>query len=209
MLVNDISADYFAQHLSIHPVMGIFRGMAPRETVDLCRRAWEFGVDLVEIPLQDPSAIPSFKAALVAGREADKHIGAGTVTTIDQLNLVQRLGGAFTVSPGLDQEIARASIELGLPHLPGVATSSEIGSAVKLGLNWVKAFPAAQLGPDWIRAQRGPFPAVNFVATGGVGPGNIRKFLAAGCRAVAVGSAFGDEASIARLAGALNESETK
>lgn len=195
--------DYFEEHVQGHPIIGIFRNLPPAETVSLCRRAWEFGVELVEIPVQDPSALASLEAAIAVGRELGKQVGAGTVTTVEQLRDVHRMGAAFTVAPGLDQDVARLSLEIGLPHLPGIATASEITAAVKLGLHWVKAFPAAQLGADWIRAQRAPFPAVNFVATGGVGPGNIRQFLDAGCRGVAVGSAFADEAAIGLLAEAL------
>lgn len=195
--------DYFEEHLTVHPVIGIFRNLPPEHTVELCRQAWDFGVDLVEIPVQDSSAIPALEAALAAGRETGRQVGAGTVTTVELLRQVYRMGAAFTVAPGLDHEVASLSLGLGLPHLPGVATASEIGAAVKLGLHWVKAFPAAQLGPEWIMAQSAPFPAVNFVATGGIHSGNVRGFLAAGCRAVAIGSAFDNEASIASLAYAL------
>ena len=50
---------------------------------------------------------------------------------------------------------------------PGVATATELQGALSAGCPWVKAFPASALGPAWFREMRGPFPAVNFVATGG------------------------------------------
>jgi 2-dehydro-3-deoxyphosphogluconate aldolase / (4S)-4-hydroxy-2-oxoglutarate aldolase len=192
--------DYFESHLSVRPVIGIFRNLPPDLTVRLCQRAWDFGVDLVEIPLQDNSALESLEAALAAGQERGKQVGAGTVTTVAQLRQVHSMGAKFTVSPGFDEDVARAALRLNSPHLPGIATASEIAAVVKLDLKWVKAFPAAQLGPAWIIAQRAPFASVNFVATGGVGINNVRAFLAAGCRAVAIGSAFQDEESIAALA---------
>jgi 2-dehydro-3-deoxyphosphogluconate aldolase / (4S)-4-hydroxy-2-oxoglutarate aldolase len=197
--------DFFDLNLATNPVMGIFRGFGPVETVDLCQRAWDFGVQLVEIPVQHPSAMVSLEAAVSAGRAAGRYVGAGTVTSLEQLDSVHKLGAAFTVAPGVNRVVAEASRARGLPHLPGVATSSEIGVAQELGFRWLKAFPAEQLGSGWIRAQLGPFPSVKFIATGGIGPGNVTEFMDAGCHGVAIGSAFTDPESMGLLAKALKE----
>lgn len=197
------SADFFERHLGTHPVIGIFRGMSPERTVAMCERAWEFGVELVEVPVQTPDALPSLRAALEAARGAGKVVGAGTVTTAEQFRTVREAGAAFTVAPGLHTEVVTASLEAGVPHLPGVATATEIATALRHGLTWLKAFPAAQLGPGWIAAQRGPFPAVRFVATGGIDAGNAAAFFEAGCRGVAVGSALSDREALATLSGAI------
>lgn len=68
------------------------------------------------------------------------------------------------------------------------------------GLTWVKAFPAAWLGPSWFRHIRGPFPQVRFVATGGIDASNAAQFLSAGVRVVAVGSDLDDETQLDHLA---------
>jgi len=81
-----------------------------------------------------------------------------------------------------------------------VATASEVQSAQKFGLTWLKAFPASVLGADWLRAMSGPFPHVRFVATGGIAANNAAEFLDAGARVVAVGSALSDAAQLPRLA---------
>ncbi|MEU0515940.1 bifunctional 4-hydroxy-2-oxoglutarate aldolase/2-dehydro-3-deoxy-phosphogluconate aldolase [Amycolatopsis sp. NPDC006125] len=196
-------ADFFAAHLGRNPVLGIFRGLDPQQTVDMCVRAWDFGVELVEIPVQTPDAMPSLRAAVAAAAERGKSVGAGTVTTVDQLVAVREIGAEFTVAPGLHPEVVTESHRLGLPHLPGVATATEIASALALGNTWLKAFPARQLGAGWIRAQLAPFPSVRFVATGGVDAGNAADFLAAGCRGVAVGSALADPDALAALKAAI------
>jgi len=198
------AADFFATHLDRNPVLGIFRGLDPQDTVDMCRRAWEFGVELVEIPVQTPDAMPSLEAAVEAAAERGKSVGAGTVTTVDQLVAVREIGAEFTVAPGLHPEVVAESRRLGLPHLPGVATASEIASALAMGNTWLKAFPARQLGPGWIEAQLAPFPSVRFVATGGIDATNAADFLTAGCRAVAVGSALADPAALAALEKAVS-----
>ncbi|GHF21880.1 ketohydroxyglutarate aldolase [Amycolatopsis deserti] len=197
------AADFFAAHLDRNPVLGIFRGLDPQTTVDMCTRAWEFGVELVEIPVQTPDAMPSLQAAVEAAAERGKSVGAGTVTTVDQLAAVREAGAEFTVAPGLHPDVVAESQRLGLPHLPGVATATEIANALALGNTWLKAFPARQLGADWITAQLAPFPSVRFVATGGIDAGNAADFLAAGCRAVAVGSALADPEALAALKRAI------
>ncbi|MEV7084529.1 bifunctional 4-hydroxy-2-oxoglutarate aldolase/2-dehydro-3-deoxy-phosphogluconate aldolase [Streptomyces sp. NPDC093085] len=202
--VAAISAGFFARHLATTPVIGIFRGEDPATTVELCRRAWEFGVDLVEIPVQSESALPSLEAAVVAARDLGKLVGAGTVTTVRRLRAVQEAGAAFTVAPGLHPAVVAASAEAGLPHLPGVATATDIADALELGHTWLKAFPAQQLGAGWITAHRAPFPEVRFVATGGIGARNAAEFLAAGCAAVAVGSALADPAELPLLREAVS-----
>ena len=90
-----------------------------------------------------------------------------------------------------------------LPILAGVATPSEVQRAVALGLTWLKAFPAQWLGTDWFRHIRGPFPQVQFIATGGMDASNAADFLAAGVRVVAVGSALEDETQLEKLAALL------
>jgi 2-dehydro-3-deoxyphosphogluconate aldolase/(4S)-4-hydroxy-2-oxoglutarate aldolase len=176
--------------------MAIFRGLDAQATVDLCSRAWGLGITLVEVPVQSPDALPSLRAAIAAGRERGLPVGAGTVTTADQLRQVHEDGAAFTVAPGLHPEVVEASARLGLPHLPGVATATEIARARDLGHTWVKAFPASSLGPSWVTAQLAWNPGGHIVATGGVDAANASAFLDAGCAAVAIGSALADPAQL-------------
>lgn len=184
--------------------MGIFRGASPERSVELATRAWDAGIDVIEIPIQTPSAVPSLEAVVLAGRERGMPVGAGTITSIEQVDRCLELGVAFTVAPGLDLAVLRHSARVGLPHLPGVATASEVQAVAAEGLTWAKAFPASVLGPEWIASMKsGPFPEMRFVATGGVGPINASDFLAAGASMVAVGSSIGSDeglVAVARLA---------
>ena len=193
------SNSHFAAAFATTRVMAILRGFGPAETVDLCDRAWSVGIEVVEVPIQAPDAVPSLEAAVTAGRRAGRAVGAGTVTTVELAEVAKRAGAAFTVAPGLDPEVAAACLERGLPHLPGVATASEIQRAIRLGLIWLKAFPAEQLTPGWFAAQRAPFPTVELVATGGIGLANADDFLAAGARVLAIGSALTDGDQLERL----------
>ncbi|MEV1022178.1 bifunctional 4-hydroxy-2-oxoglutarate aldolase/2-dehydro-3-deoxy-phosphogluconate aldolase [Streptomyces sp. NPDC050264] len=186
------------------PVMAILRGMPVDKTLELAARAWDLGIECVEVPVQDEAAGQVLAAVVAAGAERGKPVGAGTVTSAERLGRAVAAGAAFTVAPGLDPDVVRAGVAAGLPHLPGVATPTDVQAARALGLTWLKAFPASVLGVDWFRAMRGPFPEVPLVATGGIDAGNAAAYLAAGARVVAVGSALEDPAQLPLLAGLLH-----
>ncbi|MFF2631785.1 bifunctional 4-hydroxy-2-oxoglutarate aldolase/2-dehydro-3-deoxy-phosphogluconate aldolase [Microbacterium sp. NPDC058021] len=185
------------------PLMAILRGMGVERSARLATTAWDLGIDSVEVPLQTEEDDRALREVVRIGAERGKAVGAGTILTVAQVDAAVAAGAAYLVSPGLDPEIVRAAAERGIPILPGVATPSEVGQAVALGLTWLKAFPAQWLGAHWFAHIRGPFPQVKFVATGGMDAGNAGEFLAAGVTVVAVGSALENEAQLPRLAALL------
>ena len=180
--------------------MAILRGLSPSETVELACRAWDLGIGAVEVPIETPAAVPSLRAAVAVAWERGRVVGAGTVFTPEQVKAAVESHARFTVAPGLEPDVLRASEKAGLPHLPGVATPTDVLQAVRLGCTWVKAFPATSLGPAWFTALRGPFPDVRFVATGGIDARNAEEYLRAGAAAVAVGSALADPDQLPLLA---------
>ncbi|MFI7657992.1 bifunctional 4-hydroxy-2-oxoglutarate aldolase/2-dehydro-3-deoxy-phosphogluconate aldolase [Micromonospora parva] len=181
-------------------VMAILRGLPVAETVRLAERAWDLGIDVVEVPVATADAVPALRAAVAAGAERDRIVGAGTVLDVDQVAAAAGAGARFTVAPGLDLAVADAAAARGLPHLPGVATPTEAQQALRHGLTWLKAFPAISLGPAWFKAMAGPLPQLRFVATGGLDASNAGPFLHAGVRVVAVGSALADTTQLDALA---------
>ena len=192
--------DWFDAQFEGSPVMAILRGLSPERTVELAQRAWELGIRCVEVPIQSAAALEALAATVEAGARRGLSVGAGTVLTEQHVAQAALAGAAFTVSPGLNEKVAQASLAAGLAHLPGVATASDIQRAQELGLKWVKAFPASALGEDWFRAMQGPFPGLRVVATGGMNAHNAAAYLAAGAAVVAVGSALEDSAQLDLLA---------
>ncbi len=182
------SNDYFRV-----PVIAVLRNLSAAESVRLSERAWDVGVQHVEIPIQTLDALPSLRAVAAAAAERGLSIGAGTVTTMDQLDAASEVGVAFTVSPGLDHSIVMESARRGLPHLPGVATASEVLRARAMGLGWMKIFPAVLLGSGWAKSMKGPYPMANFIATGGMTADNAQEFLDNGVSVVGVSAAFADD----------------
>ncbi|WP_022885609.1 bifunctional 4-hydroxy-2-oxoglutarate aldolase/2-dehydro-3-deoxy-phosphogluconate aldolase [Glaciibacter superstes] len=170
--------------------MAILRGYTPERTVELAERAWEMGFALVEVPVQDDRSLASLRATVEAGAAQGRPVGAGTVISAELAATVADAGAAFTVAPGWDPLVATASLERGMPHLPGVMTASDVQQASAFGLNWLKLFPASIVGSDMFPALHGPFPKARFVATGGIDETNAEEFLAKGAAVVSLGSAI-------------------
>lgn len=186
--MTSIHDTFFTNHLGQTPVMAIFRGFDPEETVRRAQEAWRAGAALVEVPVQDESGWDAFSALKsIAG---DRPVGVGTVLELAQLERAAEAGAAFSVAPGLDLDLGARATELGIAHLPGVGTGTEVGLALAAGFTWIKAFPASVLGAEWIRAMRAPFPRARFVCTGGMTFDNWPTFREAGAHAVAIGSGW-------------------
>ncbi|WP_341954923.1 bifunctional 4-hydroxy-2-oxoglutarate aldolase/2-dehydro-3-deoxy-phosphogluconate aldolase [Salinibacterium sp. TMP30] len=167
--------------------MAILRGFTPERTSELASAAWTAGFHLVEVPLQGPLSARALQGVSNSGTGV---IGAGSILSTDLVDQAARLGAVFTVSPGFDEKVAAYSLSVGLPHLPGVATPTEVQRAMSAGFTWLKAFPAAVLGHEWFSAMLGPFPDVRLVATGGVTSENFEQLLDAGASAVSFGTSF-------------------
>lgn len=198
---------FFDTELASTPVVVILRGLSPDEAVSAARHAWSAGVRLVEVTIESEAGLPALEAVVHAAG-GNVPVGAGTVTTPQRLKQAAELGARFGVAPGLDADTVQAADEHRVPFLPGVATPSEAGHALRLGVTTVKAFPASSLGPEWIRALAGPFPELRVVATGGVRASNAADYLQAGALGVGVGAsvASGGLAELAHELETLNGS---
>ena len=192
--------DHVEQIFGGSPLMAILRNQAVERSIALSTTAWDLGIDSVEITLQSDQDLEALRTVAELGRARGKVVGAGTIVDPAQVGVAAEAGAGFLVSPGLDPAVVKAAQAAGIPIVPGVATPTEVQLAQALGLTWVKAFPAQWLGVDWFRHMRGPFPGMRFIATGGMDASNARKFLDAGVRVVAVGSALEDPAQLPLLA---------
>ena len=181
-------------------LMAILRGMGVERSLAVATTAWDLGITAVEVPVQTPTDVEALRVVAEAASARGLQVGAGTVLFAEHVRQAKGAGAAFTVSPGFDVEVVRASHAAGMPSLPGVATPTEVQHALGEGLTWLKAFPASLLGTGWFGAMRGPFPQATFVATGGMDAASAPAFLAAGVRVVAVGSALEDPAQLPALA---------
>lgn len=186
-------------------LMAILRGLPPHDTVDAAVSAWDAGIEIVEVPIGEASQIPALEATVRVGSQRGRAVGAGTVISRDHVARAAQAGASYTVAPGFDAEVLKASVDAGMAHLPGVATASEVQRATGAGCVWLKAFPAAVLGPAWFQAVKGPFPHAKFVAAGGLTVNNVGDFWDAGVQVAAFGSVLKEPDSAPKLRGLAGE----
>lgn len=134
------------------------------------------GLGTVEITLRTDGAIDAIGVAANLG---DLIVGAGTVLDIEQAKSAVGAGAQFLVSPGFDPAVTDWAVRNNIPMIPGIATVTEAMLAVKSGLNFVKLFPAAQLGgAAFARAIGAVLPDLKTMPTGGVSQENLSDYFA-------------------------------
>jgi 2-dehydro-3-deoxyphosphogluconate aldolase / (4S)-4-hydroxy-2-oxoglutarate aldolase len=150
------------------------------------------GITALEITLTSRGAIEAI-AGLRRQLPDTVALGAGTVLTADDAKAAVDAGAAFLVSPVLDRELVASSP---VPFYPGTTTPTEMYEAYKAGAPLIKLFPAAGLGPRFLRDVRAPLPQLNVMPTGGVKIEDIADWLLAGAKAVGVGSPLVGDATV-------------
>lgn len=146
------------------------------------------GLPIAEFTFRTAAAAEAIRAASAA--RPDALIGAGTVTTPAQVDAAVDAGARFIVSPGLDEDVVKRTLELRVLPLPGCATASDLTRARRMDIDAVKFFPAeAAGGIAMMRALAAPFPGLRFVPTGGIDTANMDRYLA-DRRVLAVGGSW-------------------
>ncbi len=178
-----------AQRIERGRLLAIVRRPDPEAAVAAIASLRRGGIEAIELSLAAPGALQALREA-VAAAPPDALIGAGTVLDAAGAEAAVAAGASFLISPGLAPAAAAAAQALDVLHIPGVMTPSELATALERGALLVKLFPAARLGPGYVRDLLAPFPRARLVATGGMGEDNASDFLTAGAAAVAVGGAL-------------------
>ena len=173
-------------------IVAIVRGVYGEDCVNLAKALYAGGIELLEVTFDQskPESLnrTSDTVKMLCQELGDKmYFGAGTVTTIEMLNLAKEAGASFIVSPDFNPEVIKATVEAGMVSMPGAMTPTEILTAYRAGADFVKVFPTAGLGSSYIKAVRGPLNHIRLLAVGGVNEKNIAEFLAAGCVGAGVG----------------------
>ena len=134
------------------------------------------GLPVAEITFRTAAGADAIRAVAARG---DVFVGAGTVTTVAQVDAAVDAGAQFVVSPGTSRAVVERAIERGITALPGAVTATEIQAALELVITTVKFFPAGiSGGPKAIAALAAPFRNVGFVPTGGVSAANLADYFA-------------------------------
>jgi|CXWL01.1.fsa_nt_gi 2-dehydro-3-deoxyphosphogluconate aldolase/(4S)-4-hydroxy-2-oxoglutarate aldolase len=176
-----------AKRFARMPLIGILRGQPAGAIDPLVQALADGGFTALEITMNSPGAAAQIRAA--ADKAGDRiAIGAGTVTSLAELDEAQAAGASFIVTPVVVPEVITECVQRGLPVFPGAFTPTEIHQAHRFGATMVKLFPANRLGPDYVRDLKAPLSSVRLLATGGITPESLPAYVRAGVEGFGIGS---------------------
>ncbi|MFD2264078.1 2-dehydro-3-deoxy-6-phosphogalactonate aldolase [Lacibacterium aquatile] len=172
------------------PLVAILRGVKPGEVEDITAMLTVSGFRAIEVPLNSPDPFDSI--ARLVKRFGDKClIGAGTVTTVEQVNELAATGATLMVSPHTDVDVIRAAKAKGLYALPGFFTPSEAFAAIKAGADGLKLFPAEAASPAVLKGMMAVIPKhIPVFPVGGITPDRMKDYRAAGAAGFGLGGAL-------------------
>jgi 2-dehydro-3-deoxyphosphogalactonate aldolase len=204
--MNDASSDAalrarFDAACARLPLVAILRGLPPADAVPVALALYEAGLRLIEVPMNSPEPLRSV-AAIRAALAPDAIVGAGTVLDVTTVAALQHAGGELVVMPHADVAVIHAAKAAGLLCVPGVTTPTEAFAALHAGADALKLFPAELVSPAAVKAMRAVLPAdVRLLPVGGITPGAMAAYRAAGAAGFGLGSALyrpGDGAQAVR-----------
>ena len=194
-------------YLAPLPLVAVLRGITPEEIPAIGDALVDAGFRILEVPLNSPRPFDSI--ALLARRYGERCLaGAGTVIEVADVARVRDAGGRIVVMPHGDAAVIGAAKALALACVPGVATPTEAFAALRAGADGLKLFPAEALPPAVLKAWRAVLPKSTLIfPVGGIGPGNLAPYWAAGASGFGTGSGLyrpgQDTATVAAAAAAL------
>ncbi len=160
-------------HFCIVPVVTVEH---VEDAVPLAHALQAGGLPVMEIALRTPAALQTITAVAKSG--SDILLGAGTVLTTEQVKSAFDAGARFVVSPGLNRKVVEYCLSQGIAVYPGVLTPTEISTALDMGLDLLKFFPAQAVGGvNYLKAVIAPFPKARFIPTGGIDESNIVPYF--------------------------------
>ncbi len=173
-------------------IIAIVRGANPQQAVNVAKAINEGGIKLIEVTFnqKNPQSFKDTVSAIADIKKAcpDMVVGAGTVLSIEQVDLAMSAGAEYVVSPDTDVEVIKYASQKGLVTLPGAYTASEAKKAHKAGADYVKLFPCTDA--SYLKALTAPLSHIKFLAVGGVNVDNASDFIKAGAVGVGVGSSL-------------------
>lgn len=179
----------FNAHMDALPLVAILRGLKPEEALEVGQVIVNAGFHILEVPLNSPDPLRSIQ--ILAEAFPNALVGAGTVTTAQQVRDIKAAGGQIIISPHLDDNVVCEAVNLGLISMPGVATPTEAFRAIALGAHGLKLFPAEMISPSVVKSMRAVLPShVRLIPVGGIGEHNMANYRQCGASGFGIGSAL-------------------
>jgi 2-dehydro-3-deoxyphosphogluconate aldolase / (4S)-4-hydroxy-2-oxoglutarate aldolase len=169
-------------------IVPVVRASSSAEARTASEAVCKGGIPIVEITMTVPGAVEVIRELVKQFPPDQLLVGAGTVLNPEQAQRCLDAGAQFLVSPGFNAKtVALATAERRL-IMAGALTPTEVIAAWEAGSDFVKVFPAGNVGgPKYIKALKGPLPDVPLIPTGGVNLQTAAEFLEAGAAALGIG----------------------
>lgn len=156
---------------------------------------YDGGVRLAEITFDRGGEFPKEQTAALIRQLCEQFdgrmlVGAGTVTTEEDVRMACEAGASFIISPNCDSKVIALSRKLGLVSMPAAFTPTEIAAAVQYGADYIKLFPVDELSGGYARAVKAPLSDVKLLAVGGITLENAGKYISLGFSGVGVGTSL-------------------
>ncbi|RTE86279.1 MULTISPECIES: bifunctional 4-hydroxy-2-oxoglutarate aldolase/2-dehydro-3-deoxy-phosphogluconate aldolase [Gammaproteobacteria] len=162
--------------MSLTPIVPVIVINDLDDAVPLAKALVGAGIKLLEVTLRSDVALEAISR--IAEFVPEAVVGAGTVSTPEELDSAQEAGAEFAISPGITPELLDSAAAGSIPLIPGISTVSELMYAKSKGYTHLKFFPAeAAGGVPMLQAIAGPFPAMRFCPTGGISAVNASNYL--------------------------------
>ncbi|MGN7298099.1 bifunctional 4-hydroxy-2-oxoglutarate aldolase/2-dehydro-3-deoxy-phosphogluconate aldolase [Ferdinandcohnia sp. SAFN-114] len=176
-------------------IIAIIRGVSEEQIVQTVGALEDGGISLVEVTFDHdkPDFIESTTKKIWKIRErfGDRVlVGAGTVLTEEEVVAAANAGAEYMISPNVNESVIRKTVEFGKVSIPGALTPTEAEFAYRVGADFVKLFPAGDLGINYIKSLLAPLKHIPFLAVGGVNPTNIKEYLNLGISGVGIGGSL-------------------
>lgn len=179
------------ESISNEKLIAIIRSPDESSLIPAIESLYNGGVRLVEVTFDRSGNTPKSETAKQIKLIKDKTsmlVGAGTVTSKEELLLACKAGASYIISPNCNTEIIKETRRLGLVSIPAAYTPTEIATAIDSGADYIKIFPADDLPKGYIKAIKAPISDAKLLAVGGVTKDNAKEFIENGFDGIGVGS---------------------
>jgi 2-dehydro-3-deoxyphosphogluconate aldolase / (4S)-4-hydroxy-2-oxoglutarate aldolase len=167
-----------------HKIMGLVRTNDQATGQAMADAMVSAGIRAIEITLTTPGALDIVEKL---SENKDLIVGVGTVISKENVKSAEKAGAKFIVSPNTDSDVIEKTKSLDMVSMPGIATATEVGEALKAGADILKLFPASTYGPAHLKALRDPYPGQFWCPTGGISLGSVDDWFAAGANLIGLG----------------------
>ena len=181
--------------LEKNKIIVIVRGIDKEHIIPLAEAMYKGGIRFIEVTFDAKGICTDEQTAekikiLNNAFDGRMYIGAGTVINEKQAEIAYDAGAKYIISPDTNPAVIKRTKQLGMLSMPGALTPTEALTAHNSGADYVKLFPAGELGVSYFKAVKAPLSHIRVLAVGGITLDNVRHYLDAGAYGFGIGSSI-------------------